>query len=210
MQKLRATTSVSVVRQYECLSNTGCGGMVEAARACGLCGGSPTVVAVMRGSADCAPDRRGPAIRPGRHAQCGWANPQHMFYTELNRLGFTEGKNLLVERYCGEGRAHGYADLARDTVTLVRWRRLPIDAGDTGICRSPNNTPIWSRRCGATMPTMGYRQLSTVRLVRPQGRKDLAEVLARRGSRFPWNRFNDLLKRHPLPAARIIHRYSSL
>ena len=59
--------------------------------------------------------------------------PNHnwrMFYTELNRLGFTEGKNLLVERYSGEGRAHGYADLARDTVTLVRWRRLPIDAGN--------------------------------------------------------------------------------
>jgi len=28
-----------------------------------------------------------------------------MFFTELNRLGYTEGKNLLVERYSGEGRA---------------------------------------------------------------------------------------------------------
>jgi len=32
--------------------------------------------------------------------------------------------------------------------------------------------------------------------------------LTRRGSRFPWDRFNDLLKRHPLPAARIVHRYT--
>ena len=32
--------------------------------------------------------------------------------------------------------------------------------------------------------------------------------LSRRGSRFPWNRFSDLLKRHPLPAARIVHRYA--
>ncbi len=32
--------------------------------------------------------------------------------------------------------------------------------------------------------------------------------LARRGSRFPWDRFNDLLKRHPLPAARIVPRYA--
>jgi hypothetical protein len=32
--------------------------------------------------------------------------------------------------------------------------------------------------------------------------------LSRRGSRFPWDRFNDLLKRHPLPAARIVHRYT--
>ena len=28
------------------------------------------------------------------------------------------------------------------------------------------------------------------------------------GKRFHWSRFNDLLKRHPLPAARIIHRYT--
>jgi len=32
--------------------------------------------------------------------------------------------------------------------------------------------------------------------------------LSRRGSRFPWNRFKDLLTRHPLPVARIIHRYT--
>jgi RNA-directed DNA polymerase len=32
--------------------------------------------------------------------------------------------------------------------------------------------------------------------------------LSRRGSRFPWERFQDLLKRHPLPAARIVHRYT--
>ena len=28
-----------------------------------------------------------------------------------------------------------------------------------------------------------------------------------RGSRFDWNRFNELRKRLPLPAARIVHRY---
>jgi RNA-directed DNA polymerase len=33
--------------------------------------------------------------------------------------------------------------------------------------------------------------------------------LARRGSRFPWDRFTDLLKRHPLPAPRIVHRYTA-
>ncbi len=31
-----------------------------------------------------------------------------------------------------------------------------------------------------------------------------------RGSWFHWNRFNELLKRHPLPAARIVHRYTSV
>jgi hypothetical protein len=34
--------------------------------------------------------------------------------------------------------------------------------------------------------------------------------LSRRGSRFPWDRFTDLLKRHPLPAARIVHRYTAV
>ena len=34
--------------------------------------------------------------------------------------------------------------------------------------------------------------------------------LSRRGSRFPWSRFKDLLRRHPLPAARIVHRYTSV
>jgi len=32
--------------------------------------------------------------------------------------------------------------------------------------------------------------------------------LSRRGSRFPWDRYIDLLKRHPLPAPRIVHRYT--
>ena len=34
--------------------------------------------------------------------------------------------------------------------------------------------------------------------------------LSRRGSRFQWDRFNDLLKRHPLPAARIVQRYTAV
>src|SRR6516164_7886973 len=34
--------------------------------------------------------------------------------------------------------------------------------------------------------------------------------LSRRGSRFQWSRFKDLLRRHPLPAARIVHRYTAV
>ena len=37
-------------------------------------------------------------------------------FTELRRLGYIEGKNLLIERYSGEGRAAQYPDLARDVV----------------------------------------------------------------------------------------------
>lgn len=39
-----------------------------------------------------------------------------MFFEELSRLGYVEGKNLVVERYSGEGRTEHYADLARDVV----------------------------------------------------------------------------------------------
>jgi RNA-directed DNA polymerase len=34
--------------------------------------------------------------------------------------------------------------------------------------------------------------------------------LSRRGSRFPWDRFQNLLTRHTLPAARIVHRYTAV
>ena len=38
------------------------------------------------------------------------------FFGELRRLGDVEGQNLTVERYSGEGRPKGYADLAREVV----------------------------------------------------------------------------------------------
>jgi hypothetical protein len=34
-----------------------------------------------------------------------------VFLEELGRLGYVEGQNLVVERYSGEGRTEGYADL---------------------------------------------------------------------------------------------------
>ena len=36
------------------------------------------------------------------------------FFAELRRLGDVEGQNLSIERYSGEGRPAGYADLARE------------------------------------------------------------------------------------------------
>jgi putative ABC transport system substrate-binding protein len=39
------------------------------------------------------------------------------FFEELHRLGDVEGQNLTVERYSGEGRPEGYADLAREVVS---------------------------------------------------------------------------------------------
>ena len=42
----------------------------------------------------------------------GW----QAFFEELRRLGEIEGQNLTVERYSGEGRPEGFADLAREVV----------------------------------------------------------------------------------------------
>ena len=38
-------------------------------------------------------------------------------FEELLRLGYVEGRNLLIERYSGEGRAANYPDLARQIVS---------------------------------------------------------------------------------------------
>jgi RNA-directed DNA polymerase len=43
-----------------------------------------------------------------------------------------------------------------------------------------------------------------------QVRRIWQKWLSRRGSRFPWDRYIDLLKRYPLPAPRIVHRYTAV
>jgi putative ABC transport system substrate-binding protein len=40
------------------------------------------------------------------------------FFQELRRFGYIEGRNLIVERYSGEGRTERYAELARGAVHL--------------------------------------------------------------------------------------------
>jgi putative ABC transport system substrate-binding protein len=39
-----------------------------------------------------------------------------LFFEELNRVGYVEGQNLLVELYSAEGTREHYAELARDVV----------------------------------------------------------------------------------------------
>jgi putative ABC transport system substrate-binding protein len=42
----------------------------------------------------------------------GWA----ALFNELRRLGYVEGRNLIVDRYSGGGREERYADLCREIV----------------------------------------------------------------------------------------------
>jgi len=52
-------------------------------------------------------------------------------------------------------------------------------------------------------------QLSTTQLVHSKVARIWQKWLSRRGSLLPWDRFTGLLKRHPLPAARIVHHYTA-
>jgi putative tryptophan/tyrosine transport system substrate-binding protein len=45
------------------------------------------------------------------------SRPWQAFWEELRHSGDVEGQNLIVERYSGEGRPEGYADLARKVVS---------------------------------------------------------------------------------------------
>ena len=45
-------------------------------------------------------------------------------FEELSRLGYVEGRNLLIERYSGEGRAAHYPDLALQIVSRNAGSRL--------------------------------------------------------------------------------------
>ena len=55
----------------------------------------------------------GPVARINDPASHAW----QAFLQGLRRLGEIEGQNLTVERYSGEGRPEGYADLAREVVS---------------------------------------------------------------------------------------------
>jgi putative tryptophan/tyrosine transport system substrate-binding protein len=47
-------------------------------------------------------------------------HPVHQaLFEELKRLGYVEGRNLVVERYSGEGRAENYPELARRVVHSI-------------------------------------------------------------------------------------------
>jgi putative ABC transport system substrate-binding protein len=64
------------------------------------------------------PHRMAIIIPAGPVSTIGETGPRgyRAFFEELRRLGHIEGQNLAVERYSGEGRPEGFADLAREIV----------------------------------------------------------------------------------------------
>ena len=58
-----------------------------------------------------------PAIPITQLTETGGVSAWRAFFGELRRLGYVEGKNLVVERYSAEGHHERYGDLAREIVS---------------------------------------------------------------------------------------------
>jgi putative ABC transport system substrate-binding protein len=57
-----------------------------------------------------------PAIPTTLLTETGGGSAWRAFFAELRRLGYTEGENLIIERYSAEGHHERYAGLAREIV----------------------------------------------------------------------------------------------
>jgi putative ABC transport system substrate-binding protein len=58
-----------------------------------------------------------PAIPAALITETGGGSAWRAFFAELRRLGYVEGKNLIIERYSAEGHHERYAEFARDIVS---------------------------------------------------------------------------------------------
>jgi hypothetical protein len=58
-----------------------------------------------------------PAIPTTFLTEAGGGSAWRAFFSELRRLGYVEGENLIIERYSAEGHHERFADLARDIVS---------------------------------------------------------------------------------------------
>jgi ABC-type uncharacterized transport system substrate-binding protein len=58
-----------------------------------------------------------PAIPTTLLTETGGGSAWRAFFGELRRLGYVEGKNLIIERYSAEGHHERYSDMAREIVT---------------------------------------------------------------------------------------------
>ena len=58
-----------------------------------------------------------PAIPTALLTETGGGSAWRAFFSELRRLGYVEGENLIIERYSAEGHHERYANFAREIVT---------------------------------------------------------------------------------------------
>ena len=72
--------------------------------------------------------RHFPSQRTARGNDEQWPPAYKAYFDELNRLGFIEGQNLIVERYSGLGQPDRYGDFARQIVASHPDVILPFSA----------------------------------------------------------------------------------
>jgi hypothetical protein len=113
------------------------------------------------------------------------------------------------------GKSRNGKDVVRQVTAKNRYARALAAVSEW--CRENRHTPIRKQHTHLVAMMRGHyayygisgnsRRLSWYADTVP---RIWQKWLSRRGSRFPWDRFNDLLKRHPLPAARTVPRYADV
>jgi putative ABC transport system substrate-binding protein len=68
------------------------------------------------------------SVRPPEQMTLGGFRPYEVFFEELNRLGYVEGQNLVVERYSAFGQLDRIGGLAREIVASRPDVVLPLSA----------------------------------------------------------------------------------
>ena len=63
-----------------------------------------------------------------------------LLFTELKRLGYVEGENLIIDRYSGEGVSQRYPDLAREVVSTKPDLIVSASSGLTSIFKAETST----------------------------------------------------------------------
>jgi putative ABC transport system substrate-binding protein len=87
-----------------------------------------------------------PAIPTTLLTETGGGSAWRAFFAELRRLGYSEGENLIIERYSAEGHHERYADLARQIVA----RRPDV------IVTGTNPVVIAFKAATSTIPVVAF------------------------------------------------------
>jgi RNA-directed DNA polymerase len=128
----------------------------------------------------------------------------------------TDGTTFTFLGFCHVwGKSRRGKNVVRQVTAKKRYARALAAVSDWCRAHRHLSIPDQYARLGAMMRghyayygiTGNIRRLSWYAY---RARRIWQKWLARRGSRFQWDRFNDLLRRHPLPAARIVHRYNAV
>ena len=87
-----------------------------------------------------------PAIPATLLTETGGGTAWRAFFSELRRLGYVEGENLIIQRYSAEGHHERYADLAREIVA----------SSPDLIVTGPNPVVIEFKAATSTIPIVAF------------------------------------------------------